>query len=104
MGLVCQISGKETSLWKANLDFNGAYQFLVSVNKKECCVLKSHQYVFVQIYVLNLIQLKVYNLSKNFLFCPIFKTMHEIRDLRETIESGPLCITDLFQNKSVAYF
>ena len=23
---------------------------------------------------------------------------------RETIESGPLCITDLFQNKSVAYF
>ena len=26
-----------------------------------------------------------------------------IRDLRETIESGPLCITDLFQNKSVAY-
>ena len=23
------------------------------------------------------------------------------RDLRETIESGPLCITDLFQNKSV---
>ena len=26
------------------------------------------------------------------------------RDLRETIESGPLCITDLFQNKYVAYF
>ena len=26
------------------------------------------------------------------------------RDLRETIEYGPLCITDLFQNKSVAYF
>ena len=26
------------------------------------------------------------------------------RDLRETIESGPLCITNLFQNKSVAYF
>ena len=26
------------------------------------------------------------------------------RDLTETIESGPLCITDLFQNKSVAYF
>ena len=26
------------------------------------------------------------------------------RDHRETIESGPLCITDLFQNKSVAYF
>ena len=25
------------------------------------------------------------------------------RDLREMIESGPLCITDLFQNKSVAY-
>ena len=24
--------------------------------------------------------------------------------LAETIESGPLCITDLFQNKSVAYF
>ena len=24
--------------------------------------------------------------------------------LPETIESGPLCITDLFQNKSVAYF
>ena len=27
-----------------------------------------------------------------------------IRDTTETIESGPLCITDLFQNKSVAYF
>ena len=26
------------------------------------------------------------------------------RDLAETIESGPLCITDLFKNKSVAYF
>ena len=26
------------------------------------------------------------------------------RDLRETIESGPLCFTFLFQNKSVAYF
>jgi hypothetical protein len=26
------------------------------------------------------------------------------RDTTETIESGPLCITDLFQNKSVAYF
>ena len=26
------------------------------------------------------------------------------RALAETIESGPLCITDLFQNKSVAYF
>ena len=24
--------------------------------------------------------------------------------LPETIESGPLCITDLFQNKFVAYF
>ena len=24
--------------------------------------------------------------------------------LAETVESGPLCITDLFQNKSVAYF
>ena len=24
--------------------------------------------------------------------------------LPETIESGPLCITDLFQNKPVAYF
>ena len=27
-----------------------------------------------------------------------------IRDLAETIESGPLFITDLFKNKSVAYF
>ena len=27
----------------------------------------------------------------------------ETRDTTETIESGPLCITDLFQNKSVAY-
>ena len=27
-----------------------------------------------------------------------------IRDLRETIESGPLFITDLFQSKFVAYF
>ena len=26
------------------------------------------------------------------------------RDTTETIESGPLCSTDLFQNKSVAYF
>ena len=26
------------------------------------------------------------------------------RDLRETIEYGPLCITDLFQNRPVAYF
>ena len=26
------------------------------------------------------------------------------RDTTETIESGPLCIKDLFQNKSVAYF
>ena len=28
----------------------------------------------------------------------------QFRDLGETIESGPLCITDLFKNKSVAYF
>ena len=28
----------------------------------------------------------------------------EDRDLGETIESGPLCTTDLFKNKSVAYF
>ena len=34
-------------------------------------------------------------------FC---RNMVGIRDLRETIESGPLCITNLFQNKSVAYF
>ena len=27
-----------------------------------------------------------------------------VRDTTESIESGPLCITDLFQNKSVAYF
>jgi hypothetical protein len=27
-----------------------------------------------------------------------------IRDPRETIESGPLCITDLFHKKSEAYF
>ena len=26
------------------------------------------------------------------------------RDLAETIESGPICITDLFKNKLVAYF
>jgi hypothetical protein len=26
------------------------------------------------------------------------------RDLEETIESSPLCITDLFMNKLVAYF
>ena len=26
------------------------------------------------------------------------------KDLRETIESGPLCIIDLFQNKYVDYF
>ena len=29
---------------------------------------------------------------------------HETRDLAETTESCQLCITDLFQNKSVAYF
>ena len=34
-------------------------------------------------------------------FC---RNMVGIRDLRVTIESGPLCITNLFQNKSVAYF
>ena len=28
----------------------------------------------------------------------------ESETLPETTESGPLCITDLFQNKSVAYF
>ena len=28
----------------------------------------------------------------------------EARDAKETIESGPLCITDLFKNKLVAYF
>ena len=28
----------------------------------------------------------------------------EIRDLGETTESDPLCITDLFQNKYLAYF
>jgi hypothetical protein len=28
----------------------------------------------------------------------------ETETLAETIESDPLCITDLFQNKSVAYF
>ena len=36
------------------------------------------------------------------------KRNHEFTNLpetlAETIESGPLCITDLFQNKSVAYF
>ena len=32
------------------------------------------------------------------LHCPIG------RDLAETTESRPICITDLFQNKSVAYF
>ena len=26
------------------------------------------------------------------------------RDLGETIKSGPLCITDLFNDKSVAYY
>ena len=28
----------------------------------------------------------------------------KLRLVPETIESGPLCITDLFQNKYVAYF
>ena len=33
------------------------------------------------------------------------KTMGSFPEtLAETVESGPLCITDLFQNKSVAYF
>ena len=41
---------------------------------------------------------------------PVHKTstnkihLLQYRDLRETIESCPLCITDLFQNQSVAYF
>ena len=35
--------------------------------------------------------------------CPNL-VLSSIRDLRETIEYGPLCITDLFQNKSVANF
>ena len=26
------------------------------------------------------------------------------RDTKETIESGPLCITDLFQNETETYF
>ena len=31
--------------------------------------------------------------------------MYTTRDIvPETIDSGPMCITDLFQNKSVAYF
>ena len=33
----------------------------------------------------------------------MYNTYIETRDLRDTIESSPLCITDLFQNKSVAY-
>ena len=32
------------------------------------------------------------------------QTFIGIRDTTETIESGPLFITDLFQNKPVAYF
>ena len=32
------------------------------------------------------------------------KIMFDPETLPETIESGPLCITDLFQNKSAAYF
>jgi hypothetical protein len=31
-------------------------------------------------------------------------TILDPETLPETIESGPLCITDLFQDKSVAYF
>ena len=34
----------------------------------------------------------------------IFAKSLESETLAETIESGPLCITDLFQKKSVAYF
>ena len=32
------------------------------------------------------------------------QTIVSNRDLAETIESGPLCTTDLFKNKSVAYY
>ena len=32
------------------------------------------------------------------------ETLSGAETIAETIESDPLCITDLFQNKSVAYF
>ena len=34
----------------------------------------------------------------------IFDVWIPSETLAQTIESDPLCITDLFQNKSVAYF
>ena len=34
----------------------------------------------------------------------VLNTLGQAETLAETIESDPLCITDLFQNKSVAFF
>ena len=44
----------------------------------------------------------LFNLA-NFWMIELTKISSLTRDLRETIESSPLCITDLFQNKYVAY-
>ena len=47
-----------------------------------------------------------YKFFKNFILTPYFNLINlnaHPETLAETIESVPLCITDLFQNKSVAY-
>ena len=53
--------------------------------------------------ILNLDTMHPYSVFICIASCMI-KQMRVCRDARETIESGPLCITDLFKNKSVAYF
>jgi hypothetical protein len=53
---------------------------------------------FAQMFELNSNQNSAHNSSA------IYVPYVESETLPETIESGPLCITDLFQNKSVAYF
>ena len=44
--------------------------------------------------------LSIYSEARN----NVNSKIHSSETLPETTESGPLCITDLFQNKSVAYF
>ena len=83
---LCEHTFKRISVSKLrqrNLTVEGefGFQWCISISGK-CQEKRMLRFeissVFVQIYVLNLIQLKVYNLRKNFSFCPIIKTMDEI--------------------------
>ena len=62
----------------------------------------NHYMVFQQKNFLRLSRL--YNVRNVFLVLPsrLFTTVQDL--VPEIIDSGPMCITDLFQNKSVAYF